>query len=186
MDSLNTPFYGANDFSLINFTLNDTLYIKSEFNGGKQNEDTFDFNLFYTKEGDNSVVGLKPSFINFKSVPWKLNALNNSKNKLVFDADFNKVSILDMDISHMDEKLILSAQAQDSLSGNLNLKFNNVDLAKVTPEIDSLQLGGTINGDLNIIKQNKIYIPKSLLTIDDFEVNKFNLGAFNADIRYKR
>ena len=112
-----------------------------------------------------------------------MNALNNSKNKLVFDADFNKVSILDMDISHMDEKLILSAQAQDSLSGNLNLKFNNVDLAKVTPEIDSLQLGGTINGDLNIIKQNKIYIPKSLLTIDDFEVNKFNLGAFNADIK---
>ena len=83
----------------------------------------------------------------------------------------------------MDEKLILSAQAQDSLSGNLNLKFNNVNLAKVTPEIDSLQLGGTINGDLNIIKQNKIYIPKSLLTIDDFEVNKFNLGAFNADIK---
>ncbi|MGB2197077.1 MAG: translocation/assembly module TamB domain-containing protein [Flavobacteriaceae bacterium] len=183
LDSLNTPFYSANDFSLINLTVNDTLYIKSEFKGGKQNEDTFDFNLFYTKEGDNSAVGLKPSFINFKSVPWKLNALNNSKNKLVFDADFNKVSILDMDISHMDEKLILSAQAQDSLSGNLNLKFNNVDLAKVTPEIDSLQLGGTINGDLNIIKQNKIYIPKSLLTIDDFEVNKFNLGAFNADIK---
>ena len=77
----------------------------------------------------------------------------------------------------------MSAQAQDSLSGNFNLKFNNVDLAKVTPEIDSLQLGGTINGDLNIIKQNKIYIPKSLLTIDDFEVNKFNLGAFNADIK---
>ena len=183
LDSLNTPFYSANDFSLINLTVNDTLYIKSEFKGGKQNEDTFDFNLFYTKEGDNSVVGLKPSLINFKSVPWKLNALNNSKNKLVFDADFNKVSILDMDISYMDEKLILSAQAQDSLSGNLNLKFNNVDLAKVTPEIDSLQLGGTINGDLNIIKQNKIYIPKSLLTIDDFEVNKFNLGAFNADIK---
>jgi hypothetical protein len=183
LDSLNTPFYDANAFSLINLTVNDTLYIKSEFKGGKQNEDTFDFNLFYTKEGDNSVVGLNPSFINFKSVPWKLNALDNSKNKLVFDADFNKVSILDMDMSHKDEKLILSAQSQDSLSGSLNLKFSNVDLAKVTPDIDSLQLGGTINGDLNIIKQNKIYIPKSLLTIDDFEVNKFNLGAFKADIK---
>ena len=183
LDSLNTPFYSANDFSLINLTVNDTLYIKSEFKGGKQNEDTFDFNLFYTKEGVNSVVGLKPSFINFKSVPWKLNALNNSKNKLVFDADFNKISILDMDMSYKDEKIILNAQSQDSLSGNLNLKFNNVDLAKVTPEIDSLQLGGTVNGDLNIIKQNKIYIPKSLLTIDDFEINKFNLGAFNADIK---
>jgi hypothetical protein len=183
LDSLSTPYYNANDFSLINLTINDTLYVKSEFKGGKQNEDTFDFNLFYTKDGSNSVLGLKPSFVNFKSIPWKLNAQNNSKNKLVFDADFNKVSIEDMDMSYKDEKLILNAQSQDSLSGTLNLKFNNVDLAKVTPKIDSLQLGGTINGDLNIIKQNKIYIPKSKLIIDDFEVNRFNLGAFNADIK---
>lgn len=183
LDSLSTPFYNANDFSLINLTVNDTLYIKSEFKGGKQNKDAFDFNLFYTKEGDNSVVGLKPSFVNFKSIPWKLNALNNTKNKLIFDTNFNKVSIQDMDMSYMDEKLILSAQTQDSLSGNINLKFDNVDLAKVTPEIDSLQLGGVVNGELNIIKQNNIFIPKSLLTIDDFEVNKFNLGAFNADIQ---
>jgi hypothetical protein len=55
-------------------------------------------------------------------------------------------------------------------------------LAKVTPEIDSLQLGGVVNGNLNILKQNEIYLPKSLLTIDDFEVNRFNLGAFNASI----
>ena len=183
LDSLSTPYYDANAFSLINLTLNDTLYIKSEFKGGKENLDTFDFNLFYTNEGDKSVVGLKPSFINFKNTPWKLNAKNNAKNKLVFDSDFNEVSIQDMDMSYKDEHIVLSAQSQDSLSGNMNLRFNNVDLAKVTPEIDSLQLGGTINGNLNIVKQNKIYVPKSLLTIDDFEVNQFNLGAFNADIK---
>ncbi len=183
LDSLSTPFYDANAFSLINLTLNDTLYIKSEFKGGKENLDTFDFNLFFTNEGEKSVVGLKPSFINFKNTLWKLNAKNNSKNKLVFDSGFNEVSILDMDMSYKDEQIVLSGQAQDSLSGAINLKFDNVDLAKVTPEIDSLQLGGTINGNLNIVKQNKIYLPKSLLTIDDFEVNRFNLGAFNADIK---
>ena len=183
LDSLSTPFYDATDFSLINLTVNDTLYIKSEFKGGKKNKDSFDFNLYYTKNGDNSVVGVKPSSVNFKSTPWKLNAFDNSKNKLVFDADFNKVTLQDMDLSYKNEKLVLSAQTQDSLYGNLNLSFNNVDLAKVTPEIDSLKLGGTINGDLNIIKKNKIYIPKSMLTIDDFEVNNFNLGAFNADIK---
>ena len=163
--------------------MNDTLYIKSEFKGGKENLDAFDFNLFYTNEGEKSVVGLKPSFINFKNTPWKLNAKNNAKNKLVFDSGFNEVSIQDMDMSYKDEQIVLSGQAQDSLSGAINLKFDNVDLAKVTPEIDSLQLGGTINGNLNIVKQNKIYLPKSLLTIDDFEVNRFNLGAFNADIK---
>ena len=76
----------------------------------------------------------------------------------------------------------MSGQSKDSLSADFTLDFNNVDLAKVTPEIDSLQLGGVVNGNLNILKQNEIYLPKSLLTIDDFEVNRFNLGAFNASI----
>lgn len=183
LDSLSTPFYNAKDFSLINLTLNDTLYIKSEFKGGKQNLDTFDFNLFFTNEDEKSIVGLKPSRVNFKNTPWQLNAQNNSKNKLVFDSDFNNVSIQDVDMVYKDELIVLNGQSRDSLSGEINLKFSNVDLAKVTPEIDSLQLGGVIDGDVNIIKQNKIYIPKSQLTIDNFEVNKFNLGAFIADIK---
>jgi hypothetical protein len=182
LDSLSTPFYAAKDFSLINVTLNDTLYIKSQFKGGRQSSDNFDFNLFYTTDEEKSILGLKPSFVNFKNTPWRLNANNNSKNKLVFDSAFDEVTLQDVDISFEDEQLVMSGQSKDSLSADFTLDFNNVDLAKVTPEIDSLQLGGVVNGNLNILKQNEIYLPKSLLTIDDFEVNRFNLGAFNASI----
>ena len=88
----------------------------------------------------------------------------------------------ELDLSFKNEQLTLSGEAQDSLSGNFELKFSDVDLSKITPDIDSLSLGGVVNGNLNISKVQNTYLPKSLLNIDDFSVNGFNLGAFNADI----
>ena len=179
---LNTPFYEANTFNLINVTLNDTLYMKSEFRGGKQNKDKFDLNWFYTLSGENSVVGLKPSTALFKGTPWQVNQGSNSKNKLIFNPISKAFSLEELDLSFKNEQLTLSGEAQDSLSGNFELKFSDVDLSKITPDIDSLSLGGVVNGNLNISKVQNTYLPKSLLNIDDFSVNGFNLGAFNADI----
>ncbi|MEC8324452.1 MAG: translocation/assembly module TamB, partial [Bacteroidota bacterium] len=66
LDSLSTPYMKANEFSLINVSLNDTLYIKSQFKGGKRREDQFDLNLYYTTDDKNYVLGLKPSKAKFK------------------------------------------------------------------------------------------------------------------------
>lgn len=182
MGRLNTPFYEANTFNLINVTLNDTLYMKSEFKGGKQDIDQFDLNWFYTLNGENSVIGLKPSTAIFKGVPWRVNKDSNAKNKLIFNPTSKAFSLEDLDVSFEEEQLTLSGQAADSLSGHFELSFKDVDLSKITPEIDSLSLGGIVNGNLNISKFQNTYLPKSLLNIDDFSVNDFNLGAFNADI----
>ena len=182
LERFKTPYYEANSFNLINVTLNDTLYMKSEFRGGKQNKDLFDLNWYYTLKDENSVVGLKPSKAIFKGIPWQVNGLSNSKNKIIFNPKTKTYFIEDLDLSYETEQLILSGQAKDSLSGNLNLKFKNVDLAKVTPEIDSLSLGGTVNGNLVISKFKNTLLPKSLLNIEGFSVNGFNLGAFNADV----
>lgn len=182
MGRLNTPFYEAHTFNLINVTLNDTLYMKSEFRGGKQNRDKFDLNFYYTLNQDNSVVGLKPSIAMFKGIPWQINKNSNSNNKLIFNLDSKAFSLEPLDLSFKDEQLTLSGAAKDSLSGNFELKFSDVDLAKITPDIDSLSLGGVVNGNLNISKIQKTYLPKSLLNIEDFTINGFNLGAFYADI----
>lgn len=182
LDKIETPFYKANSLSLINVTINDTLYMKTQFKGGKQNLDQFDLNWYYTLKDDNSVIGFKSSTAIFKGTSWKINRNSNSKNKLTFDPKTMAYNLDDLDLSYANEQLILSGIAQDSLSGNLELKFKNVDLAKVTPEIDSLNLGGIINGNLNVSKVQNTYLPKSLLNIDKFTVNGFNLGSFNADI----
>ena len=90
VDSLATPFYNASKFSLINVTLNDTLYVKSEFNGGKNSSDKFDLNLYHTiDENKQSVIGFKKSDITFKNYQWYINELETKGNTVVFDKGFN-------------------------------------------------------------------------------------------------
>lgn len=45
-DSVSTGFYNFSEFSFINVTQRDTLFIRSEFQGGTNNEDFFNLNLF--------------------------------------------------------------------------------------------------------------------------------------------
>jgi hypothetical protein len=183
LDSLSTPFLKANEFSLINFRINDTLHIKSQFKGGKRKQDNYDFNLYYTSNIENYVLGLKPSTANFKNTLWKLNNSDSQDSELVFNSKSKGFEMDAIEMTHGDEKITLRANARDSLSTNIDLEFKNVDLTKVTPEIDSLSLGGIVNGGLNVSKYNDIYLPKSMLDIDNFTVNGFNLGAFKADIK---
>ena len=80
-DSIDAGFYAVSDFNLINVTLKDTLFMTSEFRGGKRNDDTYDLSLYHTinKEG-NSVLGFKKSDIKFKNNPWYINEDNNTNN----------------------------------------------------------------------------------------------------------
>ena len=70
---------------MINKTLNDTLYIRSEFKGGTKKEDIFNLSLFHTinKQGK-SVVGVKKSDITYKDNVWYINEKNNNLNKVVW------------------------------------------------------------------------------------------------------
>ena len=55
-------------------------------------------------------------------------------------------------------------------------------MAKITPDIDSLSLAGNVNGKLDVLQKNGSYLPNSTIIIDDFKVNDFLLGSFDATI----
>ena len=48
LDSIKTKYYKIRDFSLINVTMKDTLFFRSEFKGGSKGEDYFNLNLYHT------------------------------------------------------------------------------------------------------------------------------------------
>ena len=184
VDSLATPYYKASEVSLINVTLNDTLYVKSEFKGGKDSKDAFDLNLYYTiDENNKSVVGLKKSEVNFKNTPWLLNRNQNKQNKIVFDRTFEEILIDNINMSYANEEILLNGVVTDHQNKDISLDFTNVDLAKITPRINDLKLGGNLNGQLNITQLESVYFPKSSLIIDDLSLNEFNLGSFKAAIQ---
>jgi hypothetical protein len=189
IDSMTSKFYDVSKFSLINVTKNDTLFVKTEFKGGKGNTDDFDMNLFYTiNEENNSVLGFRKSAIVFKDNDWFINEDkdNIDKNKIEFDRQFKNINIRSLRMSHEEEVINLYGIIKGATNKSINLDFKDVELAKITPRIDSLTLAGNVNGRLEIKQNQGVYIPESNVAIDNFKVNDFNLGSFNADIKGNR
>ena len=184
IDSLATAYYNVSEFSLINVTLNDTLYMKTEFKGGENYKDSFDLNLYYTiDESNKSVVGVKKSTVIFKDTPWHINNSQGSQNKISFDRAFKEVLVDNLNMTFADEEILFNALIQGSDNKNIDLDFKNVDLAKITPSVKNLKLDGRLNGSLNINQLKSVYLPKSSLTVDNLKVNDFNLGSFKAAIQ---
>ena len=67
VDSIKTKYYNVSKFNLINVTVNDTLFMRSEFNGGKKNKDSYNLSFYHTiNEENKSVIGFKKSDVTIK------------------------------------------------------------------------------------------------------------------------
>ncbi len=184
VDSINTKYYNASKFSLINVTVNDTLFMRSEFTGGKRNNDKFNLSFYHTiDEKNNSVVGFKTSDVTIKDYKWNINENDDRFNKIAFTKDLSTFEIDKFRINHGQEEIRLSGFLKDSTEKDLKLNFKNVQLAKIIPSIDSLSLKGNVNGKLDIQQTNGSYLPNSSVVISNFEINDFPLGDFNAKIK---
>ncbi len=180
---LTTKWYDAKDFNLINTTLNDTLFFKTEFLGGKGFEDIYNLSFYHTIDNTNkSVVGIKKSDVSFRGNKWFINEENNRKNRFIFDKKLDSIFIEKIVMSHENEEIDLEGQLFGENNKNINLQFINVGLEKITPSIDSIRLGGTVNGKLDIKQINGGYVPRSNLDIASLVVNDKQLGDLNIDI----
>ncbi len=183
VDSIKTKYYNVSKFNLINVTVNDTLFMRSEFKGGKRNNDSYNLSFYHTINKENkSVIGFKKSDITIKDNVWFINEKKDNFNKISFNKDLSSFNIDKIRINHNNEEIQLSGFLKDSTQKDLQLKFKDVDIAKIIPDIDSLKFAGNLNGKLDIIQKSGNYLPSTSVTIDDFKVNNFELGSFNANI----
>ncbi|WP_298553359.1 translocation/assembly module TamB [uncultured Algibacter sp.] len=183
VDSLNTKFYDVSKFNLINVTVNDTLFMRTEFSGGKRNNDEFNLSFYHTiNEENESVIGFKKSDFTISDNKWLINENQDKFHKISFDKKLVKFDIDQFRVNHNNEEIKLSGFVRDSTQKDLKLNFTNVDLAKITPAIDSLSLAGNVNGKLDLLQKNGSYLPNSTIVIDNFKVNDFLLGSFDATI----
>lgn len=183
VDSIKNSTYKIADFNLINLTLNDTLFVRSEFKGGPKSEDTYDLNLYHTiNEDKQSIVGFKKSEIKFKEYLWFINEQETEDNKIVFDKKFKDFDFKKLTLSHNDQKIDFFGTMLDSIYKDFKLTFDDVDLNKVTPELDSLSFGGKINGNITYKQDRNKYEPISNITIDSLKVNQFLLGDLDFKI----
>ena len=183
VDTIKNKNYKIADFNLINITLNDTLFVRSEFKGGNQSQDKYDLNLYHTiDEKKQSVVGFKKSEVKFKDYTWFINENETNDNKIVFDKfmknfDFQKISL-----SHNDQKMDFFGIMRDSTYKDFQLTFDDVDLKKITPSLDSLSFGGKLNGKVKYFQDKNVYDPQSSITIDSLQINKILIGDLDFNI----
>ncbi|MFH7012879.1 translocation/assembly module TamB domain-containing protein [Flavobacterium sp. FlaQc-52] len=183
LDSIKTPYYKVRDFSLINVTANDTLFVRSEFKGGDKGEDYFNMNLYHTIDKDkNNIVGIHKSEMKFKDYLWYLNEDAEKDNQIVFDKEFKNFKIDNIVLSHEDQKIDLNGVLKGKDYKDIVLNFEDVDINKITPFNSKFVFNGNLNGSVNY-KQNKdVYQPTASIVIDHLNLNKIDLGTLNFDI----
>jgi hypothetical protein len=183
LDSIKTKYYKIRDFSLINVTMKDTLFFRSEFKGGSQGEDYFNLNLYHTINKNNeNVVGINKSEMKFKDYLWYLNENETPNNQIVFDKSFKNFNIDDIILSHENQAISLKGIIKDKTNKDLKLSFKDVDLFKITPATSKFVFNGNINGDVNFKQNNEVYKPTASLVIDRLNINETDLGVLKFDI----
>lgn len=183
LDSIKTPYYKIRDFSLINVTMKDTLFFRTEFKGGKKGEDYFNLNLYHTINKDNlNVVGVSKSEMKFKDYLWYLNEEDKPNNQVVFDKSFKNFKIDDFILSHEDQAITLAGTIKDLINKDLQLSFKDVDLYRITPDNEKFIFKGNINGEVNFKQNNEVYKPTASLVIDQLNINNTALGELNFNI----
>ena len=184
VEDMSTVYYDIKDFSLINTTLKDTLFFRTEFKGGSEYNDSYNLNFYHTFDKNNkSVIGLKTSDVSFKGNKWVLNKDGNNKNKVIVNRTLDSIRIEDVVMDNNNrEQIRLRGEMADSTYKDLDLQFKIVSLSKITPAIDSLKLDGSVDGFLNILQKDGKYLPTSSLNVKDFSVNNIDLGDLEVGI----
>ena len=181
---ISTVYYDLQDFELINTTLADTLFFRTEFKGGSDLNDRYNLNFYHTfDENEKSVIGLKKSDVSFKGNTWVLNKEGNSRNKVIISRGLDSIRIEEIAMINNDrEEIMLKGQLADSTYKDLELRFKIVSLDKITPNIEGLNLNGEVNGVLNVLQQDDIYLPIGNLQISDFAINQAVQGTLDVGI----
>ncbi|MFJ1262035.1 translocation/assembly module TamB domain-containing protein [Capnocytophaga canis] len=180
---LDLGIYDIKDFNLISRVVNDTLFFRSEFNGGESEKDNYQLNFFYTlNEKQESSIEFKKSEINFRGNQWFINRENaEGTNKVTIDRKADTIKIHNFRIAHRNQHVNLSGVLTDEYK-QLHTVANNVSLDKVLPELKGLNLQGTLNGHLSLVQKGKLYYPSSDVFIRNFRLNGYDYGDLEASI----
>lgn len=177
VDKLNSERYPISNFSLLNVSINDTLYMRTEFKGGLKKTDDYDFNVFHTiNEKSNSIVGIQKSIARIKGNKWYVNEKDDDKHLLEFSDRFSSVKVDSIKINHQNERIVFGGVIRDTSYKDFKVNFSKVNLENISPSIKNLSYEGLIDGDLSILQKNGAYYPESNITITDFILNDLLLG----------
>lgn len=179
----NTKYYNISKLNLLNRTQNDTLFFKSEFNGGLQDKENFNLDFYYTINQDKkSVLGFEKSTFVFKNTAWKINPDEKNTDKIVFDLKNDEFNFNTFKLTSGKQIIGFTGSIIGNTEKTLLAELTKVKLQSFLPEIDSLALKGSVTGNVDFVQKDNQYKPEALLVIKDFEVNDFKQGELAINV----
>ena len=181
---VNTKYYNISKLNLLNLTQNDTLFFKSEFNGGINKNENFNLDFYYTiNKETKSVIGFEKSTFVFKDTAWDINPNETNTDKITFDLKKEEFNFSQFEFVSGSQKIEFTGNLKGDSEKTLLADFTNVKLQSFLPEIDSLSLRGRVSGNLDFLQKGNVYSPEAVLVIKDFQVNKFKQGDLAINIK---
>jgi hypothetical protein len=171
--------YTLQDLNLINTTIKDTLFFRTEFKGGETGKDNYELNFYHTlNKKQESIIGIKKSLVNFKGNAWFINRENamNDYNKIVLNRTADSIRVSNFKMAHQNQYVNLSGLITTADYKNLHLVAHNVALEKIVPEMKGLNLTGTLNGNVSLTQKGNLYYPSADLFIKYFKLNGYDYG----------
>ncbi len=184
IDKVEMKRYEISDFHLVNRTMNDTLYFRTQFYGGKDKREIYNLGFYHTIDQNNkSVIGINKSDFTYKNMTWLLNPNENKQNKVVFDNEFQEFDVQEFELVSGKQKITLFGTTFGAEQKNLNIEFENVDLAGITPDIEHWNFAGLINGGVQYNQKEGDLFPIANITIEDFFVNESYQGNLSIGMK---
>ncbi|RZJ72808.1 translocation/assembly module TamB domain-containing protein [Flavobacterium sp.] len=184
MDTIRTKWYKISDFSALNVTARDTLFVRTEFKGGEKSQDYYNLNLYHTIDKQkNVVIGFDKSELKYKDFLWFMNEPDTKEgNKVVIDRTFKNFSFENFALSNQKQSIKFNGLLKGKKYKDLSLTFDHVDLSKFTPATQSFRVAGSLNGTVSLKQDGEVYQPMSSVRINDLAVNETELGNLVLDV----
>lgn len=184
IDSIKNKTYQLSDFSLFNVTSRDTLFMNSEFKGGKTAQDQYKLNFYHTIDpSQNVVLGFLNSEIKFKNNFWYINEHNAKDNKIIADRKLKDFEFDRLSLTNGAQCIQFDGQLKGPDYKELDLSFQDVNLAQVTPELEGFEFGGLLNGNVHLRQNRTLYQPSAAIEINELVVNQVPMGQLHLDLR---
>ncbi len=182
-DKIKNKYYEINKLNLLNRTVNDTLFFKTAFKGGKKQKEEFNLNFFYTIDSvQKSVIGLQKSAFNHNGFDWIINPEENKSNKMSYLVKEKSFDFSPFTITSADQKIEFSGTLKGDHFKDLNSKFTNFEMTSILPEMETLQLSGTVNGTISLKENYGNLQPRANLKISNILVNDFSQGVLKVNV----
>lgn len=160
------------DLSLLGKKVNDTLFVRSNFQSDKINNRA----IFYLTNEDESSVSLGIESVYFKYLKSVWANLEGKRNKIFYNYETGDWDFYEISFANGVQQFEFDGSIKRDHSKNLKLALKSIKLEEILPGVDSLNIGGVASGEVYFTEKNTLLKPNGILEVEKLKINGINYG----------